>query len=45
MAGLIGLAHQGRFGTGEAVLWIHTDGVPGIFAYPETMTRSSALRG
>src|ERR1700760_2002743 len=39
MAGLLGLARQGRFETGEAVLWIHTGGVPGIFAYPETMAR------
>jgi L-cysteate sulfo-lyase len=45
IAGLIGLARQGRFGTGEAVLWIHTGGVPGIFAYPETMARLSAPGG
>src|SRR3954454_5719052 len=38
MAGLIGLARQGRFGTGETVLWIHTGGVPGIFAYPKTIS-------
>ena len=44
MAGLIGLARQGRFGT-EVVLWIHTGGVPGIFAYPETMARLSAFGG
>jgi 1-aminocyclopropane-1-carboxylate deaminase/D-cysteine desulfhydrase-like pyridoxal-dependent ACC family enzyme len=45
MAGLIGLARQRRFGTEEAVLWIHTGGVPGIFAYPETMARLSAHGG
>jgi L-cysteate sulfo-lyase len=41
MAGLIGLARQGRFGADETVLWVHTGGVPGIFAYPETMARLS----
>jgi 1-aminocyclopropane-1-carboxylate deaminase/D-cysteine desulfhydrase-like pyridoxal-dependent ACC family enzyme len=45
MAGLIGLARQGRFGTREAVLWIHTGSVPGIFAFPETMARLSAPSG
>ncbi len=39
MAGLIGLARQGRFGAGETVVWLHTGGVPGIFAYPVTMAR------
>ena len=39
MAGLIGLARAGRFGTDEPVVWIHTGGVPGIFAYPDTMAR------
>jgi L-cysteate sulfo-lyase len=43
MAGLIGLARQGCFGMGDTVLWIHTGGVPGIFAYPETMARLSTL--
>lgn len=41
MAGLIGLARQGRFARGEPVIWIHTGGSPGIFAYPETMARAS----
>ena len=41
MAGLIGLARQGRFGPDEAMVWIHTGGVPGIFAYPDTMARVS----
>lgn len=39
MAGLIGLARQGRFRTGGPVVWIHTGGSPGIFAYPTTMAR------
>ncbi len=41
MAGLIGLAREGLFAAGEPVLWIHTGGIPGIFAYPETMARAS----
>ena len=41
MAGLIGLARAGRFGQGDAVVWIHTGGMPGIFAYPEAMARAS----
>ncbi len=41
MAGLIGLARQGRFRDGGAVVWIHTGGSPGIFAYPDTMARLS----
>jgi L-cysteate sulfo-lyase len=42
MAGLIGLARQGRFRDGGPVVWIHTGGTPGIFAYPDTMARLSA---
>jgi L-cysteate sulfo-lyase len=41
MAGLIGLAREGRFAGGGPVVWIHTGGSPGIFAYPETMARAS----
>ena len=41
MAGLIGLAREGRFAGTGSVLWIHTGGSPGIFAYPETMARAS----
>lgn len=41
MAGLIGLARQGRFRDVGTVVWIHTGGSPGIFAYPETMARLS----
>lgn len=42
MAGLIGLARRGRFSVDDVVVWIHTGGLPGLFAYPETMTRLSA---
>lgn len=34
MAGLIGLARQGRFDASRAVVFIHTGGLPGLFAYP-----------
>ena len=43
MAGLIGLARAGRFGRDEAVVWIHTGGAPGMFAYPDTMARAGQL--
>jgi D-cysteine desulfhydrase len=33
MAGLIGLARAGHFGDGERVLFMHTGGLPGVFAY------------
>jgi L-cysteate sulfo-lyase len=39
MAGLIGLARQGQFWAGGPVVWIHTGGSSGIFAYPTTMAR------
>jgi 1-aminocyclopropane-1-carboxylate deaminase/D-cysteine desulfhydrase-like pyridoxal-dependent ACC family enzyme len=41
MAGLIGLARDGHFADGGPVVWIHTGGSPGIFAYPQTMARAS----
>lgn len=41
MAGLIGLARQGRFRDGGPVVWIYTGGSPGIFAHPATMARLS----
>ncbi len=34
MAGLIGLVRQGRFDAARAVVFIHTGGLPGLFAYP-----------
>ena len=45
MAGLIGLARQGRFRDGGPVIWIHTGGSPGMFAYPTTMARLSSVQG
>jgi L-cysteate sulfo-lyase len=45
MAGLIGLARRGSFLAGDTVVWIHTGGMPGIFAYPTTMARLSAPAG
>lgn len=33
MAGLIGLARQGFFAPGERVLFLHTGGLPSLFAY------------
>jgi L-cysteate sulfo-lyase len=41
MAGLIGLARRGHFREGGPVLWIHTGGSPGIFAYPAAIARLS----
>jgi L-cysteate sulfo-lyase len=41
MAGLIGLSRQGRLNDGLPVVWIHTGGGPGLFAYPSTMARLS----
>jgi len=42
MAGLIGLARAGRFAGAGPVVWIHTGGMPGLFAYPEAMARASS---
>ena len=33
MAGLIGLVKQGAFTAGQTVVFIHTGGVAGLFAY------------
>jgi L-cysteate sulfo-lyase len=33
MAGLIGLIREGRFTPGQHVLFVHTGGAPGLFAY------------
>lgn len=41
MAGLIGVARAGRFHPDATVVWIHTGGAPGLFAYPETMARAA----
>jgi hypothetical protein len=32
MAGLIGLARKRRFSADDIVVWIHTGGLPGVFA-------------
>ena len=32
-------------GRGDTVVWIHTGGAPGIFAYPNAMARAAALDG
>ena len=41
MAGLIGLARLGCFSAGDTVIWIHTGGMPGMFAYPDAMMRAA----
>jgi len=33
MSGLIDLIHQGRFNSGDTIIFMHTGGVPGVFAY------------
>jgi D-cysteine desulfhydrase len=33
LAGLVALVRQGRFGRGENVLFLHTGGIPGLFAH------------
>jgi L-cysteate sulfo-lyase len=35
MAGLIGMIRQGRFGRDETVVFIHSGGVPALFAYAD----------
>ncbi len=40
MAGLIDLARRGAFTRGEAVVFIHTGGVAGLFAYPEGLAEA-----
>jgi L-cysteate sulfo-lyase len=40
MAGLIGLVRSGRFSTEDIVIWLHTGGSPGLFAYPAAMARA-----
>jgi L-cysteate sulfo-lyase len=41
LAGLIGLARKRQFNDRSPVVWIHTGGSPGIFAYPTLMSRLS----
>lgn len=42
MAGLIGLVRAGRFSKQDAVIWVHTGGAPGLFAYPAAMARAAS---
>jgi len=43
MAGLIGLVRAGRFAPQDVVIWLHTGGAPGLFAYPAAMARAARL--
>jgi len=45
MAGLLDLARQGRWRTGEAVAFLHTGGIPALFAYWETLGARSGSTG
>jgi L-cysteate sulfo-lyase len=42
MAGLIGLVRAGRLRRDDTVIWIHTGGLPGLFAYPAAVGRAAA---
>jgi len=35
MSGLIGMIRKGRFKRGENLVFMHTGGLPGLFAYRE----------
>ena len=37
LAGLIGLAREGVFAAGQRVLFLHTGGLPGVFAYTDVL--------
>jgi L-cysteate sulfo-lyase len=41
MAGLIGLVRSGRFSRQDVVVWVHTGGAPGLFAYPAAMAEAA----
>ena len=41
MAGLIGLARQGRWRKGEKVLFLHTGGSPALFAYQDAFKKKA----
>lgn len=43
MAGLIGLARQGRFKPGERVLFLHTGGLPSLHAYEAQVLGETSL--
>jgi len=38
MAGLIDLVRQGRFAPDSNIVFLHTGGSVGLFAYPEALT-------
>ncbi|RMF37500.1 MAG: pyridoxal-phosphate dependent enzyme [Chloroflexi bacterium] len=42
-AGLLDLAERGRLGRDEPVIFLHTGGVPGLFAFPENVGRPAGL--
>lgn len=42
MAGLIGLVRAGRFSKKDVVVWVHTGGTPGLFAYPQAMAKAAS---
>ncbi|HEY1414650.1 MAG TPA: D-cysteine desulfhydrase [Caulobacteraceae bacterium] len=41
MAGLIGLARQGRWRKGEKVLFLHTGGAPALYAYQDAFKKKA----
>lgn len=41
MAGLIGLARQGRFGKTEKVLFLHTGGAPALYVYQDAFKKKA----
>lgn len=43
MAGLIDLIRKGKFTSKDTVVFLHTGGIPAIFAYPKEMTREDTL--
>jgi D-cysteine desulfhydrase len=43
MAGLIGLAREGFFAPGERVLFLHTGGLPSLFAYEDALLGAKDL--
>jgi D-cysteine desulfhydrase len=45
MAGLIGMAREGRFRDGERVLFMHTGGLPGVFAYERELLGEVTVAG
>lgn len=42
-AGMIGLAREGAFWPGERVLFLHTGGAPGLFAYRDVLAKGVAM--